>query len=595
MVSVINRPVGHKFGTGLIDASVSNSSGIALFTTVTPHGMTTGNYVYIDSDFDSYNGVKYVHVISLTSFKVSDSENGTLSPFKQNAIAGFYISELEHGWSCVHLPIVYELHSNLFPNNELDESYSPRTIGSFSNSNGYTVLNLSLDLYNYRNLDFIVLIGDGPLSGPYQIVNAIDANSPIINLAYSASNDFSVYRVEQYYNNYFIGVNIYAGLDVDHDWQAEKPFKLIATLKLVPDSNGDVKFSIAEILKSQITTRNNLSLDTLPNNLDFFTEFYISYFEGYDVSDNVTITKFQSASTIDSFIGQAVNAITAFKSLNSGYLSDYINSDETTGQWLTIQERPAAIVGYYFDLSFINTVNMVDVLVTIYKKYQGYVYQTDIITLHSPGKGVLRLPIVAENGFDEYCISAKTPESTVTIIIPPANFDLSTFGQVGNFSRGLWMISSTPVYNRTGYNSSYTLFTNYITLNGIGYVFSFDITIFVCPPGTAIDFFLYDLSLGSGLIIHTEPFSAPGNYTGSFTINSLGRDGFGLYAYATNPADNINLRINSITHGTSTTETITISGVDLTEQICIDIVDECDTYTEGNARLTENGNIRILE
>lgn len=590
MVTVVSRPLGHKLGTTLFDATVSNNSGVAQVTTVLPHGLTTGNYVFIDSDFDSYNGYKFVHVVSSTAFKISDSENGDLSPFKQIASIGYYKSELDHGYSSVHLPIVYELHSDKFPNNELDETYSTRVVSSFVNSNGYTQLNLSVDLYDYRKLDFIILKGDGPLAGPYQIVNSVDANSPIINLAYKSINDFSPYVVEQYYNNYYIGVNVYSGLDVDHRWVVEKPFKLVATLKFVPDDNGNVKFSVSEILKTDIITRNNLSLDTLPNNLDFFTEFYISYFEGYDVSDNVNITAFVSDSVTDSFIGQAINSQTEFKSIDAGFLSDYINSSLTPGRFLTIQERPQIYVGYFFDMSFINTLNGVNVLVTVNKKFEGYIFSTEVITLENPGKGILRLPIDAENGYDEYCIQARTPDSTVTIVIPPATFDLSTFIQSGAGQN--WMISSMPRFTNAGGSASKDLYISFPTISGNDYAFTVYFTVFV--NSNTITFALIDSVSDVSAIIHTESALAPGNYTRSFTIHSTSNKALFSVEIDANFVGS-DIRINSITHGTSTTETITVPGTILTEQFCMDVVDECNTFADGNARLLEDGNIRIIE
>lgn len=612
MVTVLSRPIGHKLDLAINDATISNSGGSALVSTMLPHGLVDGAYVYVESDFDSYNGYKSVNVIGPTSFKLMDNLSDH-TPFKQNANIVFTKSVLDHGYSAVHLPIVYELHSNKYPNNELDESYSPRTVTSQSSENGYTVLNLSLDIYDPRKLGWIILNGDGPLAGPYQIIDFDDANSPVITLAYNPDNDFSPYLVEQYYYNYFIGVNVYAGLDTDHRWESLKPFTKIGTLKFVPDSNGNVKFSISELLKSQMELRNNLTLDTLPNNLDFFSEFYIEYFESYDISDNTSISTFTSDVTTDTFVGQAINAKLPFKALDSGFMSDYINYGDQYAQWLTLQERPLAVVGYYSDLSFINTQNMVNVIITILKRFEGYTYGTDTIIIDEPGKGVLRIPITAENGFDEYCIQAKTPETTIEIPIPPAEFDLSTFTETNYPGNGAWNLShsdpNAPWYlDVSGVGPSdptirsRSLGTPFIFIVGDSYTFGYAIDFDLIPATTfpCTIYFIQQNSDGTGSnLVYSQTFNTSGHYEDSFTfISSVNRDRIAIYVERDARSEStINwiFYLRSVSHGAGTTETVTIPGIKLTEQLCIDIVDECDTYTSGNARLTEGGETRILE
>jgi hypothetical protein len=54
-----------------------------------------------------------------------------------------------------------------------------------------------------------------------------------------------------------------------------KPIAKVTTLKFTPDDDGNAKFSISEIVRSYLITRNKLDLNTLPNNTDFSTSFYI--------------------------------------------------------------------------------------------------------------------------------------------------------------------------------------------------------------------------------------------------------------------------------------------------------------------------------
>jgi hypothetical protein len=165
----------------------------------------------------------------------------------------YRVSVLQHGWLAVNQPIVYELGSDLWPNNQPEEAYTPRVVDSQADAEGYTQLNLSTALSFPYALDFIELVGTGSLAGAYQIVRVLQPWSIVINLAYDATNDFTGYQVVKYYNNYCINVDVYAGLDFYHPWYSEKPYTLAATLRFTPDSDGEVKFQSVTFSKDTYT------------------------------------------------------------------------------------------------------------------------------------------------------------------------------------------------------------------------------------------------------------------------------------------------------------------------------------------------------
>lgn len=565
-VTVISRPIGHKLSTTEIDAVIYDNGGDAVVYVPGGHTLSDGDYVYIESNFDAYNGFKYVDSIAYDQFKIRESEGGAYVPFKQTADILLFVSELDHGFQCVHLPIVYELYSDIFPINTIEESYTNRIVSFVTDSNGYTAIQASTNFIGISTLDYIELIGTGDLAGIYQVIELVDPDEIIINLAYDAANDFSGYEIRKYYNNYFVTVNVYGGLDVAHRWYDEKPSALLATLKFIPDSDGKIKFSISEILKGDIETRNNLTLDTLPNNLDFYTQFYITYSESYDTSDGVDITVFTSEVTEDSFNGHALNSILPFKSLNHGHMSDYIASD-TPARWLHTQDRPIAIVGYFFDISFINQYEDADIEVTVFKSLNDVVSETEIIEISRPGQGVIRVPLEIESGFDQYCVQAVAKFSAASF---PA---LSEYANIAGAGID-WTTGPAPTVTLAISQTSDPLRVTYVLPSGS---YSFSISASIVLASLTVYF-------RSGTTVIAQSSS-----TGTFNV-TLSSDIDNIQFIASRGAfvGSDDVTINSFI-------LLPPDDITLTEQICIDVVDDCNTFVNDNLRLTEGGQFRELE
>lgn len=600
MVSLIKRPIGHKLDVTAHEATTFDYAGDVGIYTGVGHGLVDGDYVYVDSNIDAYNGFKYVDSVNYDTFKLKESENGDYVPFKQAVTINFYISVLNHYWQCVHLPIVYELESDIFPNNTGEETYQPNTVISFSENAGYVQLNLNQALSDPEELSRIEVVG-GTLAGVYQIVTVVQPWSVVIDLAYDAGYSFSGSVIVKYYDNYAINVNVYAGLESGHPWEAEKPFELAATLKFIPDSDNKIKFSIAEILKGYIETRNKLDLNTLPNNTDFMVSFYIGYFETYDQSDGEEITTFTGAVTSDTEIGYATNSKLEFKNLYSGHMSDYVSTEDHVARWLTTFERPIIVIGQFFDISFINAFDG-NITITNFKSTLGSTDE-EITEIVNPGKGILRIPLVGESGYVQYCIQASTvgqaeiPGVTSPVSLPPLSDGVNIPGAFTD-----WTTGANPSVNLNGggFKRSDIWANNYDFIEGYEYDCTPDLD-FSLGAGavTQIIFVILD---ASNNVLFTQTFDLLPGTSGTFTnpINFMGIPGMAKYGFritstSISPTNN-SFDLDSFTATQTTPSTPAVDPQIITEQLCIEVINECDsTSINDNLRLTEGNNLRALE
>lgn len=549
-VIAISRPLGHKISTTPITAVVSDDSGDALFYSV-GHGLTD-EYVYIESNIDSYNGFFFISSgFGADSFKILVNENDAdFVQFKQTADVLYYKSERDHGWQCVHLPIVYELESDLYPVNSVDTVI---TISAYGDVNGYfavthSALTGSDELFA---LDYVEL-SDGRV---LQVVEI--ASSTITVLNFDGSGSLST--MQKVRNNYHILVNVYAGLPAGHRWETEKPYELATTLRFIPDSNNIIKFSIAEILKGYITTRNNLTLDSLPNNIDFLTAFYIEFTEAYDVSSGTEVTVFEDEFEVDDFEGYAVNAMLPFKNIYSGWMSSYIHSLVVPGRWLTTMDRPIIWNNYFFDISFINTA---EGFIIIQKNGADY------LILDNPGIGILRIP-VEPSGETEICLIAYS------------NLLLLSSGVNDGTINTAWTLGNNPTVTTTVGNSQRLLFdyaTSSITI-------PYNLTVSVVGSEIVrVRFSLTDALGTTDIDTEDVDFNSSGVKTGSVTLSGAGFM--------------IGVKTFSISGGGSRTVTINslFENIQLTEEICMDVINECDdSLIADNLRLIETGPFRELE
>jgi hypothetical protein len=378
-ITVISRPQGHIVDTNAVTATVSSSSG-ALFTKVA-HGLSTGSWIYVYSSFSQYNGYWYVSKVSNDTFRIREYATASDVTYIAGGTVTYYVSVKDHGWNCVHLPMIYKLKSDTWPINGVDTS---RTITTFTNWNGYTYLVLNGDIKSSgtaSTLENVILsgvtgVGGADITGVYRILQWFSDTNIVIDLLYSAGNVLSGGTCQYYYMNYHARVKIYAGLDSTHYWYSQKPYVQIAEVRVVFDSTGVGTLNVADYVKNQIEVfSNNLQKDTLPNNLDAWCRVKISVAESYDDSDMYTIDEYVGTYTDDTTEVYAVNASLPFKTRSGGCLDDYVSgvTSLTTSSFLTPFTRPTLFAGYYFDLSFIkNSIQSGDYLkIDRYNKTNG--------------------------------------------------------------------------------------------------------------------------------------------------------------------------------------------------------------------------------
>lgn len=415
-VTIIDRPEGQVLSPTPNTATVNSSYGTGDATFVhIGHGMDTGDEVYTESNIENYAGFFQVVVINADRFKLAiDTTYYNEVQYIQDGEITYYKSTLEHGWSAVHLPITYRLSSDKYPFNSVDLRTE---ILSFSNDGGYVLVNLQDPIGDVNRFDWVTLsvTGDPDLDGIYQVMDWINDTVIVINLAYDTYPTLVGAFLKKAYNNYNVLVRVYAGISSGHEWANQKPYELAGTLELIPFSGTDIDnelfFSINEILKSYIETKNNPNIGTQPNNIDFWTNFYIEVAESYDDSDGYNYGTYTSEYTSDqeNFEGYAVNANLEFKNIYSGFMSDYIM--DGSGKFLTLFDEPVLFSGNYQDISFIkDTDNAYTLNLQYYLNGVSALIENQIIT---GDQGVYRIPLVANCAYDRLDISIfsdDTPE-----------------------------------------------------------------------------------------------------------------------------------------------------------------------------------------
>lgn len=399
-LTILQRPEGYILdGTEVTAVSFDSSGDFGI--TKSGHGLVTDDVIYVVSTIDTYNGFKKVGAFSATQIQVLNLDGSTID-FLQVVSLSYYQNILTHGWSCVHLPITYKISNTLYPTNSADTA---RTITTLTNNNGFAQLGLSGTLGTFEDLSF-VKISNAPnsdLDGVWQIIDKISTTSIMLNLEYDSINEASILgsTIQLYYNSYNVVIQVYAGINASHQWTLQKPYELAATLELIPDENNEVFFSINDILKAYVRTENNLLLGTLPNNIDAWTNFYISIAEQYDSSNGYTVGTTLSSFTSDlsNFEGTAVNAMLEFKNIHSGSLSEYLMTN-TAAKFLTLFSIPVLFScsddtpDCYQDISFLNNdpIFQVTTLRQVYYSDGSQTTTTDI-AIEDLDAGVYRIPL----------------------------------------------------------------------------------------------------------------------------------------------------------------------------------------------------------
>jgi hypothetical protein len=591
MVIVVKTPSGHKIIDQSITAEIISSfpidSGNSAVVHFDNHSLSNGDVVYITSDIEEYNGFLTIEVIDFNNFYILDTD---YIEFYQ-AIDIEYYQTQPHDWSSIFLPIVYKASNNRWPVNSVD---AVGLIVLNSDDNGFTTLTTAAPIAGLNAaLEFVKITGaTDDANGVWQVVEIIASNVVTINLPYEFSGNLIGKAVQYYYNNYQVRVKVFAGLNATHPWEARKPYEEMAELSLTPDENNEVMFSVSDYIKSKVAIKNNLTLFSLPLNLDAFTGFYISVGESYDDSDGYSLFTNESTFADDDFEGYAIAGKLPFKNVYAGDYADYVYTSGSPARWLTNWDRLLAVEDYYFDVSFIK--NIIGTFNLIIDKYvSDYLTQTEVIPYSDQGIGVYRLPITVNTLYDSFCVRVRTDTHEEEVLIPPTPFDLSEF--VNNDDEGVsdWVLGDEPFGSGTNMN---VLYVSYPTTMGTPYKFNYRFVSDNVSPGTHnVAIATLDAAV-SGISFALIPVAANGVYEGFVNITPSA-DGlyFGINFTGSSPMD---VTLEMLSEGDPTTEIITIDGETITEEVCIDILDTCEAaegFTEEDRRLLEDGDYRLLE
>lgn len=607
MITILKRPLGFKLSdSGFADATITDSAGDALVTTAFNHNLITGNYVYIQSNYESYNGGKYVTVVSPTTYRIGDDAFSFVA-YVQDADIEYDKSIYTNNVVAVHNPIVYEMESSLFPYNTEEEDYVPAIVASHTNANGYTRLILSGNLSDATALTWIQIAGI-----KYQIISVESDSIVVINHAYNVMDEFDG-PVTKYYNNYCVHVLINCGFLYTHRWVDYKPFRTVAELKLIPDDDNRLKFSISEIVRSMITTRNKLDLDTLPNNIDFATLFYAVYYESWDdvVAGEIVTHNEPAISDFSEYYGMAVNAQMPFKSRAGSFMSDYIANGGYLANWLVLQDRMTYLAGRFFDLSFIMVHSEADATILV----NGELYAT----YPNVSIGVIRVALQFDTP-GEYCVQAiKAASGGSPEVTNDITADVPVVGEWYNISRGYtpWTIDVQPdaalAYTGIGIEQTDYLAFDFNFVPGRAYDLTIRFNVGYSGSGHSNPrgWFIHILSTANVIQFSASGIylSSPGGFFDvsiSFVANADCKR-VGTYFNA-GIFTSIGTPIRSFTFdGVPSTDYELIettpavaptTALTLTRPYCITIVDECDnTIVPDDIRLLESGDedFRLLE
>lgn len=184
-------------------------------------------------------------------------------------------------WNAGHLPIRYKLESDLFPVNNVDDldGYS-----SVSNNDGYAQINLDAGYEDYSVGCYVNVVGT-VYNGVYRIRSVVDFDQITIEAPYVDDDSGTL---QKYYKDYHAKIKVYAGIPEYHPHVMEDPMSFVATFNVdFYDNDGtneaivDISTLVVDKILKEGSIVNDLTQDTLPNDLNAWTSFYIEYAEAY--------------------------------------------------------------------------------------------------------------------------------------------------------------------------------------------------------------------------------------------------------------------------------------------------------------------------
>lgn len=188
-------------------------------------------------------------------------------------------------WNAAHLPILYKITNNLFPNNQVD---APAVSNNGStNDNGN--LRISYFEAKFQKGEYVTIYDSTLPEYNRPRVRVINAVEVIPNFLYTFTFDLpylgnGVFKIIKYYNNYHYRVKLLAGLAPNHVLAAQKPMQLIAERKVDVINNQHDVFVDSLVASDEVIKFKNNTLANANdfNDIDAWNQFYIQTKEMYD-------------------------------------------------------------------------------------------------------------------------------------------------------------------------------------------------------------------------------------------------------------------------------------------------------------------------
>lgn len=515
-LSVVKRPIGLKISsvtsTGTYTAGSPN-------VTNTVGGLVYGDYIYIAEG--EAQGFWYVNLVGSDIYELREYPTAPAYTFIGSGTLTWYDCDYVGNFNAVHNPIVYKLASTLWPTNSVDTA---RTVSSYANDLGYTKLTLS-GTHGTTELEFVKVTFTGGTTEVYQVLTWYSTTVITINLPYRAGITFV--SVQKYYSDYHARIKVYAGLSASHTLEDAKPYEELAEIKAIPDSSGVITVNINEILKSKIEIlKNNLNLGSLPNSIDSFCQFYITYAEAYSYSEGgYTLLDYVGSYTNDSANADlyAINASMAFKNTYSGMMSEYVYLSGKPLKFLTPFRTPVLFattsrtlgpVSQFFDISFINTISGIpNMKREVYRN--GTIVGTYIDSISSLGVGVYRYELDRSVYLED--------RIDLTLFYPVTLVSLSSFTNQG--AGDVWTLGATPSITSSAAGATRNLVGSLVALVGDSITITFNVTI------SGGDFLEYGIMTSSFSVITSSTVTSSGTVNYAITVPS----GAAYFYFEANP------------------------------------------------------------
>lgn len=267
-------------------------------------------------------------------------------PFK---IIDGYKSE----WNAAALPIQYGITNTKWPTNSEDSTVA---ITSVSDNSGNAQLNHGSSTGIIAK-EWVLVAGTTNYNGAHQVLS-VSGNNLIIDFPFGASETGTS---QVYYQNYTTLVQVYAGIDPAHTHAATKPIELIGTIEQKPDTDNITFADVRDYVKEKLNTTYDKSQASWPNDLNGWTDFYVSFAERYDIVIDGVVSDHTSEFRDDEADGginylKATHSALQFGNALGGNMFDYVIKASPyfdTALFMTDFDRPKIIGDMNFDISII--------------------------------------------------------------------------------------------------------------------------------------------------------------------------------------------------------------------------------------------------